>query len=211
MENINTKVFLIGGAPGSGKTTLGSALAARLGITSLSIDDLMYAAQGVTTPETHPGLHVMKKVPSLEYFTNSSVDQLKADATLQHEATWPLVKQVVWKHATWESAIVIDGWHLRPSRVAQLKLDNVWSGWIVASDKVLEERERKNVGWFQDSPNPERMLENFLARSLWYNDLIKQQATELQMNILPQAGETSVDELCKMVLERSDGQQRAAE
>ena len=201
MENINTKVFLIGGAPGSGKTTLGSALAARLGITSLSVDDLMYAAQGVTTPETHPGLHVMRKVPSLEYFTNSTVDQLKADATLQHEATWPLVEQVVRYHATWGPAIVIDGWYLRPSTVALLKLDNVWSGWIVASDAVLEERERKNVGWFQDSPNPERMLENFLARSLWYNDLIKQQATELKMNILPQAGETSVDELCKMVLE----------
>ena len=204
MENINTKVFLIGGAPGVGKTTLGSALATRLGITSLSIDDLITAAQGVTTPETHPGLHVMRKVPFPEYFTNRSVDQLKADATLQHEATWPLVKQVVWKHPTLTSAIVIDGWHLRPSKVAQLRLNNVWSGWIVASAAVLEERERKN-GWFRESPNPERMLGNFLKRSLWHNDLIEQQATELQMNILPQAGETSVDELCKMVLERSGG------
>ena len=48
------------------------------------------------------------------------------------------------------------------------------------------------------------MLENFLARSLWYNDLIKQQASELQMNILPQAGEMSVDELCEVVISRSD-------
>ena len=163
----------------------------------------MYAAQGVTTPETHPGLHVMKKVPSLEYFTNSSVDQLRSDATLQHEATWPLVEAVVRFHAKWESAIVIDGWHLRPSSVAQLKLNNVWSGWIVASATVIEERERKNK-WWAHSPDPERMRENFLARSLWYNDLIKQQATELRMNILPQVGETSVDELCEMVLERSD-------
>ena len=167
-------VFLIGGAPGVGKTTLGSALAARLGITSLSIDDLVIAAQAVTTPETHPGLHVMRKVPYLEYFTNSSVDQLKADATLQHEVTWSLVEQVVRRHAKWGPAIVIDGWYLRPSKVAQLKLDNVWSGWIVASASVLEERETKNVEWLHDSEDPKRMLENFLARSLWYNDLIKQ-------------------------------------
>ena len=205
MDDINTKVFLIGGASGVGKTTLGSALAARLGIKSLSIDDLLIAAQGVTTPETHPGLHVMRKVPYAEYFTNSSVDQLKADATLQHEATWPLVEQLVRWYARWGSGIAIDGWHMRPSRVAQLKLDNVWPSWIVASAAVLEERERKNVEWLRDSSNPERMLENFLARSIWYNDLIKQQATELQMNVLPQAGETSVDELCEMVLERSDG------
>lgn len=134
MDNTDTEVFLVGGAPGAGKTTLGSALAARLGITSLSIDDLVIAAQAVTTPETHPGLHVMRKVPHLEYFTNSSVDQLKADATLQQEATWPFIERVVRRHAMWGPSIVIDGWYLRPCRVAQLKLRNVWSGWIVAID-----------------------------------------------------------------------------
>jgi 2-phosphoglycerate kinase len=197
------KVFLIGGAPGVGKTTLGNALAARLGITSLSIDDLITATQAVTTPETHPGLHVMRRAPYLEYFTNSSVEQLKADATLLHDAAWPLVEQVVRKHATWGSAIVIDGWHLRPTKIARLDLTNVWSGWIVASAAVIEERERKNVEWMRDSSSPERMLENFLARSLWYNELIEKQATELQMNILHQGGEKSVDDLCKIVLENS--------
>jgi hypothetical protein len=49
------------------------------------------------------------------------------------------------------------------------------------------------------------MFENFLARSLWYNDLIKKQATELQMNILPQDGQTSVDELCELVLAKASG------
>jgi hypothetical protein len=43
------------------------------------------------------------------------------------------------------------------------------------------------------------MLENFIARSLWFNNLIKDQATEFQMNILPQEGITSIDDLCNMV------------
>jgi hypothetical protein len=81
---------------------------------------------------------------------------------------------------------LIDGWHLRPDRVAQLDLKNVWSGWIVPSASVLEAREKKNVAWLQGSPDPERMLENFLARSLWYNDLIKEQATKLQMGFFAQ-------------------------
>ena len=146
----------------------------------------------------------MRKVPHLEYFTNSSVDQLKADATLQHEATWPFIERVVRRHATWGPSIVIDGWYLRPCRVAQLKLHSVWSGWIVASATVLEERERTNIEWMLDSVDPERMLDNFLARSLWYNDLIEQQASELQMNILPQDGERSVDQLCDMILAKSN-------
>lgn len=204
MKHVN--VFLIGGAPGVGKTTLGCALAAKLRIASVTIDDLLTVAQTVTTPETHPGLHVMRKVPHLEYFTNSSVDQLKADANVLHEASWPLVRSVILKHAEWApSPIVIDGWHLRPGMVAELNLHNVWSGWIVITPSVLVQREKNNIKWLQGSSNPERMLENFLARSLWYNDLIKEQASKLQMNILPQAGDASVDDLCEMILETIDG------
>jgi len=198
---VKTKVILIGGAPGTGKTTLGSALAVRLGTTSLSIDDLLTAAMAVTTLESHPGLHIMRGAPYQEYFTNSSLEQLKTDATAQHEAAWPLVKRVVRKHAAWGSAIVIDGWHLRPDKVAQLGSDAVQSAWIVAEESVLEERERKNANWLRGSSDPEKMLENFLARSLWYNELIREQATELQMNILPQDGERTVEELSQLIVD----------
>lgn len=203
MRNVN--VFLIGGAPGVGKTTLGRALAAKLGTASVSVDDLMTVVQTVTTPETHPGLHVMRKVPHLDYFTDSSVDQLKADADIQHEAAWPFLKQLILKRATWDtSPIVIDGWHLRPHRVAELNLPDIWSGWIVIEPSVLVERENKNRQWLQGSSDPDRMLENFLARSLWYNELIQQQASERQMNILRQTGDVSVDAFCQMVLAAID-------
>jgi len=203
MDNI--RVFLIGGAPGAGKTTLGIALANRVGGKSLTIDDLVSAAIAVTTPETHPDLHAMRKIPYLEYYTYSSISQLKDDATLRHEASWPMVESIIQKYVKGETTIVIDGWHLRPNIVSKLKLKNVWSGWIVIDPKILEKRERKNVAWLQGSPDPERMLENFLARSLWYNNLIKEQASKHKMNILFQDGTTSVDELCKWVLEKSAG------
>jgi len=183
---------------------LGVALAARLGIPSLTIDDLNVAAQAITTPETHPDLHVMRKLPSLEYFTNSSIAQLIADATTQHKAIWPMVEQVVRRHATSKSPIVIDGWYMWPSWVAQLKLKNVWSGWIVAAPEVLKERE-KNISWYQESTDPDQMLENFLGRSLWFNDLIREQATKHHLTILFQPGNKSVDQLCNMVLEQSGG------
>lgn len=204
MDAMKPTVFLIGGAPGVGKTTLGTALAARLAIQSLTIDDVKIAATAITSPQTHPGLHVMRKRPSLEYFTDSSIEQLKADATAQHEAVWPMIEQVVRKHARSGPPIVIDGWYMRPDWVARLKLENVWSGWIVISPDVLREREQK-LAWFRESTDPERMLENFLARSFWYNDLIVKQAAENGMDILHQPGDRSVDQLCAMVLEKSGG------
>ena len=95
---------------------------------------------------------------------------------------------------------MIDGWHLWPDKVSQLQLENIWAGWIVAASEVLEERERRNVKWLQGSSDPDRMLANFISRSLWFNNWMEEQAKEYQMNILPQHGETSVDELCAMIL-----------
>jgi 2-phosphoglycerate kinase len=198
---MKTKVFLIGGAPGAGKSTLGTALAARLGIGSLTIDDLVTAVQAVTTPETHPGLHLMWNTSHLEYFTYSSIDKLKGDAIRQHEAAWPFIERVIRKHALGGAPIVIDGWHLWPERISQLQLENVWAGWIIIAPSVLEERERKNVEWLQGSSDPERMFANFMSRSLWFNGLMEEQANEFQMITLSQHGETSVDELCEMLLE----------
>ena len=73
-------------------------------------------------------------------------------------------------------ASVIDGWHLRPSWVDQLDLANVLSGWLVIDPTVLEARERQNEGWLKGSSNPEKMFQNFMGRSLWYNSLIKEEA-----------------------------------
>lgn len=201
---MKTKVILIGGAPGTGKTTLGSALAARFGVTSLTIDDLLTAAQAVTSPESHPGLHIMRGMAYQEYFTNNPVEYLIADAILQHETAWRLVEPVIRKHATWAPAIVIDGWHLRPYKVDQLGFDNVRSAWIVADESVLEERIRNDGEWLRSSRDPEKMVVNFLARSLWFNALIKKQAAALQMTILLQDGKRSAEELCGLVMDAVD-------
>ena len=200
MTSIKPTIFLIGGAPGAGKTTLGKALSARLGVASLDVDDLVTAALAITTPDTHPGIHAMRKMPYVAYYTNSSVAQLKADANQRHEATWPMVTAVIRKYAQRGSSLVINGWHMRPAWVNQLEQDNICANWIVVSPPVLAERERRNFAWFEASSNPQKMFDNFMGRSLWYNDLIKKQATELNMNILLQDGQTSVDELCTMVL-----------
>lgn len=134
----STRVILIGGAPGAGKTTLGAVVARSLGFTSLTVDDLVSAAQAVTTRESHHGLHIMRRLPYLQYFTKSTVDQLKADAHVQHEATWPMVEAVVRKRLRAEPGLVLDGWHLRPAWVAKLNPERVRSFWIVPSTSVLE-------------------------------------------------------------------------
>lgn len=196
-------VVLVGGAPGAGKTTLGRALAARLGADSLSVDDLATGARGVTTPASHQGLHVMSEaitgLTSVEYFTKGPIDRLIADSDVQHEATWPAVEAVISSRASWGDPIVIDGWYFRPNMVMRLNQPNVLSFWLVVEHSVLEDRERGQE-FYSQSPNPEQMLQNFLGRSYWYNDLIRQETAKLDMPILVQDGSASVDDLCDLVI-----------
>jgi 2-phosphoglycerate kinase len=195
------KVILIGGAPGAGKTTLGRNLAIKAGVTSLTIDDLMIATRAVTTKETHPGLHIMSTGDPVGYFTENNSEQLIADAKVQHEATWPAVEKVIRSHAAdWGSPIVIDGWAIHPSWVAQLGLNNVTSYWLHVKREVLEQRERKNTDFFGQSSDPERMFQNFLGRSYWYNDLVREEADSFGLPILEQDGTVTVEELCAKVL-----------
>ena len=193
------KVILIGGCSGAGKTTLGRALAAHLDCVSLTIDDLLGAVRAITTPESHPGLHVMNKPNYTEYFTNSPVEKLITDAMLQHEAVWPAVERTIRNHATWGTPIVIDGWHLRPEFTQSLNLETVSAHWIVIEPTILEARERQNVEFVSMSDNPQQMLKRFLARSLWHNDLIETQAKSSGDQILRQDGTHNVTELCRQV------------
>jgi 2-phosphoglycerate kinase len=194
-------VILIGGTSGAGKTTLGRSLAIKLGITSLTIYDLMVATRAVTTPESHPGLHIMSTGDSIGYFTNTPPEKLIADARMQHEATWPAVEKVIRSHAAdWGSPIVIDGWAMHPGWVDSLGLENVRSFWLVTEPAVLEARERKNTDFFGNSSDPETMLRNFMNRSYWYNDLVMAEATSLNLKVLKQDGNISVDTLCETVL-----------
>lgn len=198
---MSPRVFLIGGPPGAGKTTLGCALAARIGGSSVTVDDLMTVAKTATTPESHPDLYLFRGLTHQEYFTNTSVERIQLDAERQHAAVWPFVRNLITKHFDWTTTpIVIDGWHLRPWRVAELDEDAIDANWIYIAPSALEKRERRNIDFLQGSTAPERMFQNFLARSLWFNELARREAEAQGMGVLDQPGETSVDDLCDQVL-----------
>ncbi|MFK7960057.1 MAG: AAA family ATPase [Phycisphaerales bacterium] len=193
-------VILIGGPPGAGKTTLGQALAVRLNGVSITADDLLTAAQGVTDRTTHPGLHVMRTGDSVAYFTDRPVSQLMADASEQAEALWPAIRQLVERRARDATPYILDGWMLRPDRVAELDRSRVGSLWLIPSAETLAGREGANP-FFARSHDPDRMLTQFLARSRWCSELVASTAAAHGLPILRQDGSVDVATLCDRAVE----------
>ena len=195
-------VVTIGGPLGAGKTTLCFALARRLNSLAMTLDDIVVAARAITTPESHPGLHLTNNTPAADYFTNSHPDKLISDAKIQQETIWPGMERVIRLRAKGTKTMVIDGWFLRPSQIAGLGLDNVLPFWLNVDPVVLEARERELSAELGESTDHEKMLQNFLKRSFWHNDLICREAKKFGQTVLYQNGDSSVDDLCEIALER---------
>ena len=194
-----TTVVVIGGPPGGGKTTTGRALGARLGWTSLTIDDLARAVRAMVPEETLPDLHAIGRVPSVEYFTTTTPADLMADAERQHRALWPAVAAVIRHHLAFGPPIVIDGYHLLPERIPEVATPDLLAVFLDVEPDVLEERER-SLSYYDGSDDPEAMIANFLGRSNGWNRRIADAARSHGHVVLRQDGSKSADDLVDAIV-----------
>ena len=137
----------------------------------------------------------MKDGGHTAYFTNSTVEALIADAEALSEEMWPSLERVIHSHLNLKGPIVLDWWLFSPSKVAALG-NEVGSLWIWIEPDELERRERVLAPPFvEGSDDPDRMMANFMARSLWRNDLLRTEAQALGLPVLIQDGTKGVDSL----------------
>jgi 2-phosphoglycerate kinase len=109
-------VVLVGGASGVGKSSVAYAIAERLRIPIVEIDDLVVAIQAVTTPREHPDIHYWET--HRDETASWDVERLVQQQIAMAEALAPAVTAVIANHLETELPVVIEGDYVLPSLVA---------------------------------------------------------------------------------------------
>ncbi|MCB1247600.1 MAG: hypothetical protein KDB69_10065, partial [Acidimicrobiia bacterium] len=147
----------------------------------------------------HPDIHLSGGVAAVEYFTRSTIDELITGATAQSNAMWPVIDRVTRLHLVEKDPIVFDWWLLDPATISRIDDARIASVWLTIDDEYLRERERRvNWDFYSRSPDPELMLDRFMARSVWRND-IAARAADFGLPVIDVTGKAVADVTAKVL------------
>ena len=155
------EVLLIGGSSGTGKSTVAQALARKLGISHLLVDDLRIAVQAVTSPAQLPALHY--------FLTMEDPSVLTPEAFMEGlngvgQALIPALREVISHHVAVPAVgrLILEGDGILPEFVNSLTLSDV-------NGRALMDVEKKVRAVFLYESEETQLLDNFMARQRCFN------------------------------------------
>lgn len=175
-------VLLLGGASGTGKTSVSYRLTHYFQVGLTEIDDFQTMLERMTTPEQQPALHFWR--------THPAPDQLSAQEIFEQglevgRAMTPGLEAVIANHLEEQTLVVLDGDFLHPALAAQATFAGV-------------PNEGRVRAVFLDEPDEAQVLANFLqrepesgpqgtrARVSWlYGQWLKHEAEAYGLAVLP--------------------------
>jgi len=200
-----TRVFLIGGSSHAGKSTLGQALAAKLGWSYRSTDKLA----------RHPGRPWAgaygKPVPEnvVEYYRNLSLSTIFSDVLSHYEKNvLPQVEVIVNSHTSdlSKECLVLEGSALWPRFIANLVDKNgVKAIWLTASNQIFRNRILSESNFSNLCEDEKYLIEKFLERTLLYNKYMREEVERLGLMCIDIESVSTPDELLEKCIVLMEG------
>jgi 2-phosphoglycerate kinase len=192
------EVLLIGGASGSGKTSVSYRLAHHFGVGITEVDDFQVILEHMTTPEQQPVLHYWNTHPEAIFLPpEKMVEQGIAVSEVLSRA----LEAVIANHLESRAPIVLEGDFILPALAALPAFLNEPNNGRVAAVFLIEPEEaqlRENYLLRE----PERGEQAHRARVSWlYGQWLQQEAERLGLIALPARPWESVFERIVSALE----------
>lgn len=186
------RLFIIGGTSHVGKSTLGAAVASRMGWRWVSTDSLA----------RHPGRpwrDAPEQVPPhvIEYYRDLSLDE-RMQSVLQHyRSMWePLVLPLM----TGDEPLVLEGSALLPELVVTVLSQETRAVWLVADEGVVERRIRIESAYDSRDAQGRLLIDSFAERAGAFNHLIAEEVERFGLQKIEVGETTELDELLEKVV-----------
>lgn len=148
MQQRTWEVLLIGGASGSGKTSISYRLAHYFGVGITEADDIHQAIMSMTTPEQQPILHYWNTHPEMRQWSAEQIVQHFLNVCAQMT---PAYEAVIANHLETAIPLVLEGDYLLPALAAQSSF-----GGFANAGRVR--------GLFIHEEDEEQFVQNYLQR-----------------------------------------------
>jgi 2-phosphoglycerate kinase len=142
------QVLLLGGASGTGKTTVAYRIARELGTGVTEVDDFQVVLERMTTPEGQPALHFWRTHPDPG---SLSAEEIHAQGLDILDVMVPALEAVVENHLEAGTPTVLEGDFIHPALAAREAFGEQPNGGRVR-------------GVFLYEPDEAQVVRNFLAR-----------------------------------------------
>ncbi|MCA9888404.1 MAG: hypothetical protein KC546_08520 [Anaerolineae bacterium] len=168
-------VLLIGGASGSGKTSVSYQVARHFGVGITEVDDFQVILEKMTTPEQQPVLHFWNTHPNPAALTPQEI--FEHGVAIGRVMT-PALKAVIDNHIESQQPIILEGDFIHPALAAQYST-HVRSAFIYEPDEsqILANYSQRE---------PQNEPQTFRAHVSWLmGEWVKQEAEAYGLIVLP--------------------------
>ncbi len=164
----NWTVLLIGGASGTGKSSLAYEIARFYGVNVLEVDDVYISVESVTTKESFPAIHYWSTgVNWMDVGVDGNVKWL----TEVGKELFPVLKGLVERHIEDQIPIIIEGDFINPEFIKSLENPEVKSIFVSETDinQILQNYLSREGGDLQ-----QYRAEISIAYGKWIEDVCNQ-------------------------------------
>ena len=131
-------VLLIGGASGTGKTSLSYRLARYFDVGITEIDDFQVILERMTTPEQQPVLHYWRTHPEAMRLPPEAIVELTVSVA---ETMAPAIEAVIQNHLESNTPVLLEGDYLLPATAARTSFGAVSNGGRIRAAFLFEANE----------------------------------------------------------------------
>lgn len=176
-------VLLIGGASGSGKTSVSYRVAEHFKIGITEVDDFQVILESMTTPDQQPEMHWWRTQPEAER-VRLPVEEIVEHTIAVCRVMARAMEAVIANHLASNAPVILDGDFILPALASQAAFAGVQNGGRVRALFIDEESEEQLLTNLRQREGHEQLPRR--ARVSWlYGRWLKEQAQDNGASVVP--------------------------